>query len=200
MPFSGVDIWKTNELSWLNSNGLLQVVLGEFIIPCGSEYLIESKSFKLYLNSINQEKFKSITHIREKIKNDLSQVVKKEVTVNLVRPEDQNIDLVSQYEGFCLDNLNVKIDTYQVNEGFLKTTYQKVDELLYSRLLKSNCPVTNQPDWETLIINYSGKKIDRKGLLKYIISFRSHNGFQKNCVEQIYLTLTRICSPEKLSI
>lgn len=200
LPFYGVDIWNAYELSWLNPKGLPQVAFGEITIPCESDNIIESKSLKIYLNSFNQSRYPSREIVENRIKDDLSKAAHAEVKVQLYEVENQQDLIFKKKEGICLDRQDVQIDTYDPDETFLRTSDKKVEECLYSHLMKSNCPVTGQPDWATVYIDYSGRQIDHTGLLKYIVSFRNHNGFHENCVEQLFVLLNQNCSPEKLSV
>lgn len=201
LPFHGVDVWTAYELSWLNMNGKPVVAIATIEMPCDSEFIIESKSLKLYLNSFNQTKFETQQHIIQVITKDLSAIAAANVTVTLqeasVWPTVNND--VTQYQ--CIDGLDIKIDQYQPNAHLLNTnTSNATTEQLVSHLLKSNCPVTGQPDWASLYINYYGPKIDHIGLLSYLISFRKHQGFHEACVEQIFTDIMRECKPEQLTI
>jgi 7-cyano-7-deazaguanine reductase len=200
LPFKGVDIWNAYELSWLNSKGKPEVAIGEFIFPCESPNLIEAKSLKLYLNSFNNTRFNSVDEVRETIEQDLSAVAAIPVTVNLSLVEQFTPITTQCFQGICLDQLDISCDTYQVNPAYLQTEDKIISEIVYSELLKSNCLITGQPDWGSVQIQYTGKKIDHEGLLKYIISFRDHNEFGEQCVERMFLDIMQHCTPQKLSI
>ncbi len=201
LPFAGADIWNAYELSWLNNKGKPQVAIGEFIIPCTSKNIIESKSLKLYLNSFNQARFHHENHVKETLQNDLSQAVAAKVTVNIVTPREFTQQGMKELNGTCIDALDVMIDTYKTAPSLLGTMNTTlVEELLYSNLLKSNCLGTGQPDWGSVQIHYHGPKIDHEGLLKYIISFRNHNEFHEQCVERIFMDIMQYCQPEKLTV
>lgn len=200
LPFHGIDIWNGYELSWLNLQGKPQVAVAEFIIPCTSPYLIESKSFKLYLNSLNQSKFASADALKLILEQDLSRAADAPVKVKLILPQQFARLQMAEPSGTCLDELDVSIDTYEVAPQFLKHNSMHVEERLYSNLLKSNCLVTGQPDWGTVWIHYAGPKIDHAGLLKYIVSFRNHIEFHEQCVERIYMDITRHCQPKHLAV
>lgn len=200
LSFYGVDIWNAYEISWLNSKGKPCVAMGEFIFPCDSPSLLESKSFKIYLHSFNQTRFNSLEEVSEVLRRDLSSVVDAPVSVTLrLLSELQPITLTS-FSGKCLDDLDVACDTYEVNPEFLQTESGVVTETLYSNLLKSNCLVTNQPDWGCIQIAYSGKKINHEGLLKYIVSFRKQDEFHEQCVERTFRDIMTSCHPEKLAV
>jgi 7-cyano-7-deazaguanine reductase len=200
LPFKGVDIWNAYEISWLNSKGKPVVALGEFIFPCESPNLVEAKSFKLYLNSFNNTPFANVEEVIATLQRDLSDILEApiQVRVNLV---DQFIPrTTSAFSGINLDQLDISCDTYLINPDFLQTENEIVSEVLFSDLLKSNCLITGQPDWGSVQIHYTGKKIQHVGLLQYIVSFRDHNEFGEQCVERMFMDILQRCAPQKLSI
>jgi len=201
LPFHGVDLWTAFELSWLNPKGKPVVAIADFIIPCTSENIVESKSLKLYLNSFNQTKFSSMEEVAETITKDVSEILKETIEVILYPVEQFHHQKISSFRGICIDDLDITTDTYFLDTSFLCTNENEiVDEELCSHLLKSNCLVTHQPDWGSVYIHYKGSKIDHEGLLKYIISFRGINEFGEQCVERIYMDLIKHCQPEKLTV
>ncbi len=200
LPFQGVDIWTGFELSWLNENGKPEIALAEFRFPCSSPYIVESKSFKLYLNSFNQSTYATMEAVRKVLQKDLTHAAGENVDVELYSLRKAKAQTLAPFAGLCLDDLDIVTDTYEVEKNFLQTSGDNVEETLYSNLLKSNCLATGQPDWGTVLIRYAGKKIDRKGLLKYIISFRRHSGFAEHCVEQIFQDVLAKCRPERLTV
>lgn len=200
IPFEGIDIWNGYELSWLNGKGKPEISLGVFQFDCRSDNVIESKSFKLYLNSLNQTVFNSFNDVQKTLEKDLTDASNGSVSVTLYSPTDKKIIHTGDFSGTCLDQLDIQTDTYHVHPKFLKTHPHIIKESLYSNLLKSNCLATGQPDWGSVLIHYQGKQIDHEGLLKYIISLRNHSGFAEHCVEQIYCDLMRECQPEKLTV
>jgi len=201
-PFTGADVWHAYELSWLNSKGKPIVALGRFSLQASTPSIIESKSFKLYLNSFNQTSFTSTEHVVSTLRNDLSNVAGGEVDVELLAPDDISTLLPSVLPGDCIDDLDISVDSFSLSSDFLalKSEAKEVDETLHSHLLKSNCLITNQPDWASVIIEYSGLEIDREALLRYLISFRQHNEFHEQCVERIYCDILRVCKPLQLSV
>ena len=201
LPFYGEDIWNAYEVSWLNVKGKPIVALAEFRLPCNSPNIIESKSFKLYLNSLNQMRYESFADVQQLLENDLSNAAGAPVTV-MLRDVDSMAALVVLTPDYCIDELDVEIDEYQPNSQLLMVddSVGVVEERLVSHLLKSNCPVTNQPDWGSVFIDYKGTKIDHEQLLKYIISFREHTDFHEQCVERIYIDIMRHCRPESLTV
>lgn len=203
LPFYGEDLWTGYELSWLNSKGKPCVAIAEFFVPAVSDNLIESKSFKLYLNSFNQTRFASYEHVKETLINDLSKCANAPVRVELYSASEQSKFQVQALPGECIDELDVTIDQYQYDKNLLtieSPTVEPVSETLHSHLLKSNCLITNQPDWASVIIEYTGAKINHEALLKYLISFRSHNEFHEQCVERIYCDIVEHCKPSRLSV
>lgn len=199
LPFVGEDLWNAYEISWLDKKGKPEVAIGQFIIPCDSPNIIESKSLKLYLNSFNQTKFSSMDEVSSMIAKDLSQYTGKPVEVTLFHV-DKHPFVIKEPSGICLDKLDIECETYLPDICLLKTEKQDVEETLYSNLLKSNCLVTGQPDWGSIIIHYAGKQINHASLLKYIISLRNHPEFHEQCVERIYLSIMKKCRPLKLLV
>lgn len=191
LPFFGRDVWTAFEVSWLNQKGKPQVAIAEFSVAADSSHIVESKSFKLYLNSFNNSRFDDESTVIETMKKDLSGGFGDEVDVTLYPVDD--FPVTTQRIGECIDELDVDIDHYEPNADLLQVeSDQTVSETLYSHLLKSNCPVTNQPDWATVVIRYSGPKLDQAALLKYIISYREHDDFHEHCVEQMFCDIARL--------
>lgn len=200
LPFSGTDIWNAYEISWLNPKGKPCVAIGEFRFPCTTENIIESKSLKLYLNSFNLTRFESAGAAADVMAADLGRVAGGRVSVSLFMPEDFDDIAIHAPEGTCIDDEDIEADSYEADPGLLSTGEKRVCEKLHSNLLRTNCPVTGQPDWATVMIEYAGRAIDRKGLLAYIVSFREHTGFHENCVESIYTQIMEKCGPEQLTV
>lgn len=203
LPFCGEDVWNGYELSWLNLRGKPVVALGRFRVPCDSEFLIESKSFKLYLNSLNQCRFADFNQVKEVLQRDLSAVAGAAIGVELFSVDDAQSWQVECLSGQCLDDLDIDIEHYQLKADLLVGAADSnsiVSESVHSHLLKSNCLITSQPDWASVWIDYQGPKIDQERLLAYLISFRQHNEFHEQCVERIFTDLVRYCHPEKLTV
>lgn len=200
--WTGADIWNAYEISWLNPKGKPMVAVGRFIFPETSPNIIESKSFKLYLNSFNETRFATTTDVGERMKNDLDQIAQANVKVSLATLDTYKNEQCQPLEGLCIDGEDVEITTYRPAAQLLACTHGAavVEETLMSDLLKSNCPVTGQPDWASLQICYTGRQIDRSALLKYIVSLRRHNGFHEHCVEQIYCDIWNGCRPDALCV
>lgn len=202
LPFHGADIWTLYELSWLNAKGLPQVAVGHVELSHTTVNLVESKSFKLYLNSFNQTRFGSWEDVRHTLERDLSACAQGDVTVSLYRLDEIEGQPIAHFHGTCIDNQDIEIDNYQFNADYLlnSTGGKKVEETLISHLLKSNCLITHQPDWGSVQIEYRGPQIDREKLLRYLVSFRHHNEFHEQCVERIFSDILRFCKPESLSV
>lgn len=200
LPFQGWDVWRSYELSWLNKQGKPQVAIAEFIFPCHSPNIIESKSFKLYLNSFNNSCFNSNKNVQETLIQDLTSSAGEEVIVNLYALNEYTTS-ISTLSGFELDKLDVDCHEYTVNSALIKTSTDEIaNEVLHSNLLKSNCLVTGQPDWGSIQIEYHGPKLDKKALLQYLVSFRNHNEFHEQCVERIFNDLLNKAAPSELTV
>jgi len=202
LPFFGVDIWNGYELSWLDPHGKPHVAIATFSIPATSPNLIESKSFKLYLNGFSGTKFANADAVKETLVRDLSQATGAHVAVRLIEPRDFALERIKALAGEVIDDTLVEIDRYSPpNPAFLAANAGNiVEETLVSNLLKSNCPVTGQPDWASVQIAYRGPRLSREGLLKYLVSFREHSDFHEHCVERIFRDITARCAPAALSV
>ena len=202
LPFVGGDIWTLYELSWLNARGLPQVAVGHVELDYSSVNLVESKSFKLYLNSFNQTRFDSWEAVQHTLQRDLSACAQGHVTVALYRVDELEGQPIAHFHGTCIDDQDIEIDNYEFSTDYLEnaTENKVVEETLVSHLLKSNCLITHQPDWGSVQIQYRGPKIDREKLLRYLVSFRHHNEFHEQWVERIFNDIQRFCQPEKLSV
>ncbi|AUV13643.1 MULTISPECIES: NADPH-dependent 7-cyano-7-deazaguanine reductase QueF [Aeromonas] len=201
LPFQGCDVWTLYELSWLNAKGKPVVAIGEVFVPATSPNLIESKSFKLYLNSFNQTRCDSLEAVQALLAQDLSGCAGAPVSVTLFTL-DQAPHQIAQLPGECIDSLDIEVDSYEFDETLLQGAagHEIVEETLHSHLLKSNCLVTSQPDWGSVVIHYRGPRLDREKLLRYLISFRQHNEFHEQCIERIFTDLKHFCAPEQLTV
>lgn len=202
-PFNqGADVWTCYELSWLNSNGLPQVAIADVEIDFKSENLIESKSFKLYLNSFNQTKFASIEEVEQTITRDLRKCASGQVSVKIHKLADYTNQPIVNFSGECIDEQEIQIGSYIFSNQHLENVAEDeiVEETLVSHLLKSNCLITSQPDWGSVQIHYVGKRLNREKLLRYLVSFREHNEFHEQCVERIFTDLIQFAKPEKLTV
>ena len=202
LPFFGVDIWNAYELSWLNMRGKPQVAIATITAPADSPNIVESKSFKLYLNSFNQTRIAGTDALVELLRQDLSAAFGAPVHVTITTPDAFGSLQMGELDGTLLDRLDVEIDQYVPSPELLSASHEEapVEETLVSHLLKSNCLVTGQPDWGTVQIRYVGPQIDQEGLLRYLIGFREHNEFHEQCVERIFMDVLRQCKPTKLAV
>ena len=208
LPFLGADLWTAYELSWLNARGKPQVALAHITVPCETPNIVESKSFKLYLNSFNNTKFADAAEVQARIRADISEAVwrgseaKSTVGVKLIAPELFDREPIHELDGLNLDRLEVECSQYTPAPELLTAAFdeQPVSEVLTSNLLKSNCLVTGQPDWASVQISYSGPQIEQEGLLQYIVSFRNHNEFHEQCVERIFMDVWTRCKPARLTV
>ncbi len=218
LPFFGNDVWRAYELSWLDLNGKPIVAICHLSIPCDSKFLIESKSLKLYFNSLNNKKFESYLDVEALITKDCSNICALNIKAQVVLINDNKsqaiFDRFDKLDGVYLDDQDIKIESYIPDANILKLSSpnananananakcdKKVTRSLYSHLLKSNCPITNQPDWGSIWISYSGLEIDKASLLEYIVSFRGHQEFHEHCVERIFIDILNSCKPNKLTV
>lgn len=213
----GIDWWQAFEVSWLNSQGISQVAMARLSIPASSPSIIESKSLKLYLNSLNFTEFASWQEVETLIAKDLSKCLQAQVQVELFALEDKNSRLlITQPDGVCIDNaladssdkilLSAHPDASLLKGSTIEATHSADSNSdqpysFYCNLLRSNCPVTNQPDWGTLGVSISSSQvIDNASILRYILSFRQHNGFHEQCVEQIFADLSQYYQPSALMV
>ncbi|MDB1145358.1 MAG: NADPH-dependent 7-cyano-7-deazaguanine reductase QueF [Alcaligenaceae bacterium] len=196
----GADIWYAYEVSWLDPMGKPIVAIAQYIFDQSNPKLIESKSFKLYLNSFNNTMFESVEVVQKTMEDDLSKASQGSVQVTLTLSADFDRFSLKSPEGLCIDTLPIAITQYTPCATLLKTEDVLVEETLISHTLRTNCPVTGQPDWGTIQIHYKGKKIQHESLLTYIISFRNHTGFHEQCVEEIFCDITQYCQPELLTV
>jgi len=197
VPFFGEDIWNGYEISWLNKKGKPLVALAEFRIPATTKYLVESKSFKLYLNSFNQTRFEKGDDVRALMEKDLSAATGEQVKV-IFHPVYHAYPEAP--DALCIDNLDIEIQSYELDDSLLQCGEGEFDGWICSHLLKSNCPVTGQPDWGSLFIHYKGQRIDESGLLAYIVSLRQHQDFHEHCVERTFRDIWLRCKPEALTV
>ncbi|WP_284456240.1 NADPH-dependent 7-cyano-7-deazaguanine reductase QueF [Alloalcanivorax xenomutans] len=201
LPFRGEDLWTGYELSWLDQGGKPHVALVEVRVPCTSDNIIESKSLKLYLNSFANSRYTDADSVREIITADLGKVAGEAVTVRILALDEAAAQPAWHSDGVCVDELDLTIDTVEYRPDLLTTTTGEAHQgELYSHLLRSHCPVTNQPDWGTVVVRYEGVPIDPAGFLRYVVSLRNHQGFHEQIVEQMFVDLQRQCAPAKLSV
>lgn len=199
LDFHGVDVWHAYELSWLQADGRPVARVGRFDIPASSDNIVESKSLKLYLNSLNGHVFDNERSALDTITRDVGAVVGCEIGLQVFHPEATS--LAGQHlSGRCIDDAPLPAIPDAPSDTLLH--FGDVEEtcVLYSHLLRSLCPVTGQPDWATLWLDYTGPAIDSSSLLAYLLSFREHQEFHEQCVERIYSDISRAAAPHKLTV
>ncbi|MCD6060858.1 MAG: queF [Moraxellaceae bacterium] len=200
LPFCGVDVWTHYEVSWLDAQGKPRVAIAEIVVPADSPSLVESKSMKLYFNSLNFERFDSATAFLACVTRDLTAAAGAPVQVTLL-PHEAGDGTLVRLPGECLDELPLACDAFEVDPGFLRADPQRViSETLHSHLLRSRCPVTHQPDWASVLVEYEGPALDRTGLLAYLVSYRNHADFHEQCVERIFMDVMQRCAPLQLTV
>ncbi len=199
-PFYGYDLWNAYEFSWLNPKGKPISAIAQFVWPCGSPNIIESKSFKLYLNSFHQTRFDSLEAVSFTLEQDLGNCVQAPVMLEVAPLTGIHSCELGHLNGICLDTLDIEVDQYSVNPELLAVEGEIVTEALYSDLFKSNCLGTGQPDWGSIRVSYTGPKINHEQLLKYLISYRHHNEFNEHCVERVFMDILRYCQPQALTV
>jgi 7-cyano-7-deazaguanine reductase len=213
LPFLGADMWTAFELSWLNLRGKPQVALAHITVPCETPNIIESKSFKLYLNSFNNTRFADAAEVLARLRTDINEAVwrgevrQSSAGVTLIPAEHFDRQPLYELDGLSLDRLDVECTHYTPAPELLRVVpgddgrpEAPVSEVLTSNLLKSNCLVTGQPDWGSVQISYTGAQIDHEGLLQYLVSFRNHNEFHEQCVERIFVDISARCQPTRLAV
>jgi 7-cyano-7-deazaguanine reductase len=218
LPFLGADMWTAFELSWLNLRGKPQLAIAQITVPCETLNIIESKSFKLYLNSFNNTRFVSSDEVKARLRADLSEAVWRDTSlaapptvpvtppasigITLLAPELFDQQPIHELDGLGLDRLDIECSRFEPAPDLLTVTPNEapVSEVFTSNLLKSNCLVTGQPDWGSVQISYTGDQIEQGGLLQYLVSFRNHNEFHEQCVERIFMDIWQRCKPMKLAV
>jgi len=201
LPFHGEDLWHAWELTWLNASGRPTVATASIRVPADSDNIVESKSLKLYLNSFSMTRYRSAEELRATIAADVGRTTNSDVIVTLTTAAESVADTIGKLPGTCIDDAHGDFQATSVDASLLVLNSEViVSETLHSHLLRSNCPVTNQPDLGSILIRYRGPQIDRSGLLQYIVSFRQHNDFHEACVERIFTDLKKCCEPSRLTV
>ena len=200
LPFTGVDVWTAYELTWLDTAGKPQVALATLEVPVDSPSIIESKSMKLYLGSFAQTRLGGMTEVAATVERDLARTCGARVGVTLRGASAFDLQSIRELAGNSIDDLRVACDVYDVEPALLSANGETVEETLTSRLFRSVCPVTAQPDIASLQISYRGPRIDREALLRYVVSYRCHAGFHEHCVERIFVDVAARCRTEQLTV
>ena len=206
LPFHGVDVWNAYEVSWLDANGKPIARTARLHFPATAPHIIESKSLKLYLHSLNQTRQAGEEEVKHTLRADLGEVAGAALEVELF-PVTGPGAVKQDLPGDCIDDLEITVDRYELDPGLLRVAADadtdvdgNVEETLHSHVLKTHCPITNQPDWGSISIHYLGPRIDREGLLRYLISYRTHREFHELCVERMFMDLQRRCRPRLLTV
>jgi len=202
LPFYGMDYWNHYEVSWLNNQGKPNVAIAEIIYGCESPYIIESKSMKLYFNSLNNTQFTSKDLVEKTIQHDLATYLETtNISVRIIPLYEYTATIIQKHiHGINIDNIDVPCSTYNIDPTLLTIEAPNVSEILCSDLVRSNCPVTNQPDWCSVQITYTGQQINHANLLRYLVSFRNDNEFHEQCIEKIFMHILKYCKPSKLTV
>jgi 7-cyano-7-deazaguanine reductase len=201
LPFRGKDVWNAYELTWLERTGKPVVAVAAIEVDADSKHMVESKSLKLYLNSLAMERFASIDEVAALVSRDLSEVTQSNVTVGLMSPAAVDAEGIRGFPGTCVDAIEVSCASWEVDSSLLGCAAGDiVREVLHSHLLRSRCPVTGQPDFGSVLVRYRGEPIDRAGLLRYLVSYRNHCDFHESCIERIFVDLKKRCAPQELTV
>jgi 7-cyano-7-deazaguanine reductase len=200
LPFGGVDLWTAYEISWLDARGKPEVAIGEFRVPCDSPALVESKSLKLYIGSFAQEPAGTIDDLARRIEVDLSRACGASVAVALASVDRSRAGVLAELPGDSIDAIAIATDAYEPDAAALSAAGPEGEETLRSALFRSRCPVTGQPDCGDVMLRYRGRRIDRAGLLRYLVSYRRHAAFHENCVERMFVDILQRCAPQALTV
>ncbi len=201
LPFHGEDVWNAWELAWLDRRGKPVTATAVLRVPADSPNLVESKSLKLYLNSLSMTRFGSGDEVGAVIAGDLSRKTGSPVAVQVNAGVGGPGGTIAELPGHCIDGIDAECTAADVDPSLLTVAGDgTVSEALHSHLLRSNCPVTHQPDTGSVLVRYRGPAIDRAGLLRYLVSYRQHNAFHETCVERIFVDIRARCAPEQLTV
>jgi len=200
LPFGGVDVWTAYEISWLDARGKPEVAIGEFRVPCDSPALVESKSLKLYIGAFAQEPAGTIDDLARRIEADLSRACGASVAVALASLERSRAGVLTELPGESIDAVAIATDVYEIDAASLSAAGPSTEETLRSALFRSRCPVTGQPDTGDVMVRYRGRRIDRAGLLRYLVSYRRHAAFHENCIERMFVDILQRCAPQTLTV
>lgn len=201
LPFRGGDLWHAYELSWLDARGKPVAAVADFSLSCDTQNIIESKSFKLYLNSFSNTRFASREEVKETLEKDLTGCAGGEVKARVLSLGEAEQMPHMALEGTCLDDIELEIDQYEYAPELLHVdTGGERSHVLYTHLLRSRCPVTGQPDWATLVVRYRGRPINEQGLLRYVVALRNHQGFHEQIIERVFMDIMARCAPAALTV
>ena len=201
LPFKGQDIWNAYEFTWLNQTGKPEVAVLQLQFSGKSSHLIESKSLKLYLGSFSNTAFADRAEVVRALESDLTLVTQAPVGVVLYTPEQVQQRGIGQLIGTNLDLQDIEINEYLWNPALLVLESAVARrESVYTHLFKSLCPMTGQPDFASILVQYNGNSISHKGLLRYLVSFREHAEFAEQVTERIFVDIMNRCAPERLAV
>lgn len=202
LPFTGADIWNAWEFSWLDVRGLPRVAVLRLSVPCTSPNIVESKSLKLYLGGYAMTPFTGPEAVRTRVERDVSACVDAKVAASLLDPRELERTGIAPLAGESLDDQRIEADAHGPPRPELLQARvgAPVEETLSTRLFRSLCPVTGQPDWASVVLHYRGHAIDHAGLLRYLVSYRDHPDFHEACVERVFADVTARCAPQALSV
>ena len=198
----GVDRWTAYELSWLNDQGIPQTAIAEFDFACQATHIVESKSFKLYLNSLNMTRFSSEDDLLKTLEVDLGRACGGALNIQLFHPDNYPVVTPSDYVCIdaCIDGSDRDVVIYEPQASLIESKPSKGQHRYVSHVFRSLCPVTGQPDWASIYITIEGCELSSQALLAYLVSFRQHQGFHEQCIEQIYADIYVACEPNALSV
>jgi 7-cyano-7-deazaguanine reductase len=200
LPFSGRDVWTAYELTWLDPRGKPAIAIATIEVPAESPSIVESKSMKLYLGSFAQSSYVSAEIVASTIARDLEAATGAPVHVSLRDPTRFSAERFAELEGVSLDGLALDCSAYEVDATSLTVGDDRIDEALTTDLFRSVCPITGQPDIASVRVAYRGPRIDRAGLLRYLVSYRRHPGFHEHCVERMFVDIATRCRTERLTV
>ncbi len=201
LPFEGEDVWRAYEFTWLNEKGKPEVAVADFVMAGDSINLIESKSLKLYLGSYANTVFKYRDEVIRTLKSDLTDTVQAPVDVSLADLNEIQREGIGQFGGTSLDELDIDFVDYLCNPDLLELEGSvNVRENLHTHLFRSLCPLTGQPDFASVQVQYKGAGISHVGLLRYLISYREHAEFAEQVAERIFVDIMKRCSPKQLGV
>jgi len=200
LPFSGSDVWTAYELTWLDSRGKPAIAIATIEVPAESPSIVESKSMKLYLGSFAQSSYALPENVATMIARDLAAAVGARVRISLRDPTDFGAERFAELEGESLDGLALDCSAYEVDPTSLVVGNKRAGEALTTNLFRSVCPITGQPDIASVRIAYRGPRIERAGLLRYLVSYRRHTGFHEHCIERMFVDIAARCRTERLTV
>ncbi len=197
---AGADDWTGWELSWLEPTGMPEAGVLQMRVPADSPNIVESKSLKLYLNSLNFTAFDSRQVLLDTLNTDIAHCIGGPVQIDIV-PADSPALAVKTAAGDCLDVLLPASVPDAIDAAVLQIDRNQQQSLnVFTRLFRSCCPVTGQPDWASVHVEYSGVYVSPESLLTYLLGYRRHQGFHEQCVERIFSDIQAVTGSEALRV